>query len=238
MAIERKKAEKINLNLDPMIDVVFLILIYFIVSIQMEPSLDDRIKLSDALRSKKQEESQLQIYVLKPKLFPDGSINPDSTGLIAFADRAGKAEDCLHCGAKFLDPEGAPIEGALRIVERTVIDNAGQEVEVKERFCTNCGNNILFVKLDEVSEQLKKRKNEVVQLIAEGENIVRSRQGRAPVDSAWVRDKRNNIPLMIKADRNTFYGRILQVVQKAKEAGIFNFAFVTSAESNIAALEE
>ena len=61
MALERKrKQEGIKLNLSPMIDVVFLILIYFIVSLEMEPSLDDRLALADARYSVKQEESALQ----------------------------------------------------------------------------------------------------------------------------------------------------------------------------------
>ena len=43
---------------------------------------------------------------------------------------------------------------------------------------------------------------------------------------------KSTMSLLIKADKNVFYGRVLQVVEKAKEAHVSTFAFVTNIQSS------
>jgi biopolymer transport protein ExbD len=267
MALQRKRTQEgIKLNLSPMIDVVFLILIYFIVSLEMEPSLDDRLALADARYSVKQEESALQIYVLKASLRSDGTINPDSTGLIAFADRAGTPDSCLYCGLSFkkqvegkmvpdsttwftrpyvVNTRGRTIEGGLpEIVDSSTSELIlGKEtkpditvdekiLEGKNKFCQRCGNNMLFVSLDMIPTALTKKREEIFSKLIVRENIKREQKGKPPLSEEEKDNLKNNMPLMIKADSKTFYGRIIQVVEKAREVDITKFALVTSAESS------
>lgn len=186
---EKTRAEeKVRLDLSPMIDVVFLILIYFIVSIQMEPSLDDILKLPDAARSNKQEESRFQVYVLPSKIVEGGAIDPDSIGLIA-------------------------------------LENKGNR-------------DSIFVDLDDLPELLKKRRKEVVDVMVNTENIKRAKNGYAPMNKDDIDRLEKEVPLMIKADANTFYARVFQVVLQAKTVKVSNFALVTSSESNIYAADE
>jgi biopolymer transport protein ExbD len=267
MSLERKrKQEGVKLNLSPMIDVVFLILIYFIVSLEMEPSLDDRLGLADARYSVKQEESALQIYVLKARLNPDGTINPDSTGLVAFADRAGTPDSCLFCGLSFkkevedkLVPDSTTwftqpyvVETKQRLIEGGVpeiVDSntgeiivsqegkpdvavSGQVLEGKNKFCRQCGNNMLFVTLDMIPEALKKKREEIFEKVILTEDIKRANKRKPPLTEVEKERIKDEMPLMIKADNRTFYGRIIQVVEKAREVGITKFALVTSSESS------
>jgi biopolymer transport protein ExbD len=119
---DQRKEIELKLNLSPMIDVVFLILIYFIVSLEMEPSLDDRLQLPDARYSAKQDSTELQIYVLRPSLNPDGTINPDSTGLIAFADRAGNPDSCVYCKTPFqMEVEGVMVPDPSKIITKPYV---------------------------------------------------------------------------------------------------------------------
>ena len=121
---DQRKNIELKLNLSPMIDVVFLILIYFIVSLEMEPSLDDRLQLPDARYSAKQDSTELQIYVLRPSLNPDGTINPDSTGLIAFADRAGNPDSCIYCKTPFQkEVEGVMVPDPSKIITKPYVDS-------------------------------------------------------------------------------------------------------------------
>ena len=222
MQFKKKEKREPKLNLSPMIDVVFLILIYFVVSIQMEPSLDDVLKLPDAVKSSKQEDTQLQIYVLPAKLRPDGGLNPDSTGQISFADRAGNPAKCLGkyqgqpCSQRFTDDEEAPIPGALILNEVSYQDKKGIRQVRTEKICARCGQNVLFVTLDEVPNLLAKKKAEVLEILVEMANMKRAKVGQAMVTEAEKKRMEKEIPLMIKADKNTFYGRILQVVAQAK----------------------
>ncbi len=332
MALQKEKKEhSIDINLNPMIDVVFLILIYFIVSIQMEPSLDDRLYLPNANYSMKQEESILQIYILKASLNPDGSIKPDSTGLVAFADRAGTPDSCLFCGFKFMVPhpdgvidphtnevmmipdssttkksvfvgtsperlveaayaeiadtttgvvypplgsvdpnaardiiiekgteypieypdpdtanEGKLIKHTIKLEQDTLIFNPEKLIEEKElegknKFCANCGKNVLFIDLPMIGPMLKKRREKMISQIIEKENFLRKKSGKELIPDLPPYEAGKDIfadsvgkkmPLMIKADSKTFYGRIVQVVMEARKIGITNFAFVTSAESS------
>lgn len=182
---EKTRADgKVTLDLSPMIDVVFLILIYFIVSIQMEPSLDDILKLPSAARSKKQEESRFQIYVLPSKILENGAIDPDSIGLIA-------------------------------------LENSGNR-------------DSIFVALDDLPELLEARRQTVVDVMVQVANTKRAKAAQYPMNEEEIERLEKEIPLMIKGDANTFYARIFQVVLKAKEIKVSNFALVTSSESFVA----
>lgn len=96
-------AMKMRIEMSPMIDCVFQLLIFFIVTLQMDPSLDDIMRLPGAYKSARQEELNMEIYLLPagmaatPKgvytvdgwLTDKGKINlttdVDYSGQIAFA---------------------------------------------------------------------------------------------------------------------------------------------------------
>jgi biopolymer transport protein ExbD len=249
---KNKEGEELRLNLSPMIDCTFLILIYFIVSMQMEPSLDDIIKLPPVLKASKQEDALLQIYILPAKINKDGYVIADSTGLIAFSDKAKTPQYCPTCNAPLLDENGTYIPGALTTVDRVSIDDLqkamaaafSDEAPPPVFICTNCGNEVgPYVKLRDVPMELRKKKKEVVELMARSRNVQRAKSGLGPLTEDEKEALKDSVALMIKADNHTFYGRILQVVNMAKDttAGIKNFAFVTdpttSAEAK-AAMDE
>ncbi len=266
MNLKRKrKLGDAKLSLSPMIDVTFLLLIYFIVSIQMEPSLDDRLALPDSRYSIKQDESALQIYVLRAHLNTDGSINPDSTGLIAFADRAGTPDSCLYCGQSFKKKVGEVLvpDTTTWVTESYVINAKGRIVygglpeivdtntgevivggeekedvivkdkvlEGRNKFCRRCGNNMLFVTLDMVPKALDIARNALLEKAIAVENSNRMQKQKPPLTEIEIDNLKADMPLMIKADAKTFYGRIIQVVERAREAGVTKFALVTSSES-------
>jgi biopolymer transport protein ExbD len=263
----KRKMSDAKLSLSPMIDVTFLLLIYFIVSIQMEPSLDDRLALPDARYAMKQEESSLQIYVLKAHLNQDGSINPDSTGLIAFADRAGTPDSCMYCGLSFktkvngidipdttawrtesyvINAKGRIVPGGVPEIVDTNTNEVivGNEINRKEdvvikdkvlegrnKFCRRCGNNMLFVTLDMVPKALEQARDKLFEKIVAVENAKKLQEQKPPLTEEEIDKMKEDMPLMIKADAKTFYGRIIQVVERAREAKVTKFALVTSSES-------
>lgn len=244
MAIARDKSkDSVSLNLSPMIDVVFLILIYFIVSMQMEPSLDNIIKLPPVLRASKQEDALLQIYVLPAKIRADGSVVDDSTGLIAFSDKAKTPDTCSN-GHRILDKEtqnyipnsltdvnGVPIADLQKAKARAFKENAPPPIFL----CATCGAEVgPYVKLQDVPAVIKEKKAEVFDLMLANRNARRRNEGKDPLSPEEEKQLEDGIALMIKADEKTFYGRILQVVNfaKSEEAGIKNFAFVTDPKSS------
>ncbi len=226
-----------------MIDVVFLILIYFIVSMEMEPSLDDIIHLPPVFHAVEQDTSLLQIYVLPAKVGSGGRIVPDSTGLIAFSDKATTPAFCPQCSLRIKDQRGYYIEGSL-------LDKHGKPVvKLQERmaeayskgtrppafFCSRCGEEISpYVNLDKVPRLLRARKKEVVKELVASENAKRANEGKPKLTEVEIERLRKNIKLMIKADNKAFYGRILQVVNMAKDTmcDIQRFAFVTKPEAS------
>ncbi len=189
MPRSKAKNKKIDLNLSPMIDVVFLILIYFIVIIQMEPTLDDILQLPPAYKSVHQEEDKLQIYVLPAKILPGGDIDPDSMGLIAFTPREPKQWDSRS---------------------------------MEER----------YIPLDSVSKRLERERDRILTSKVEKENKSRYKKMQSSMSPSEIDNLKFEMALMIKSDRNTFYGRIIQVVNQARRIGISKFAFVTSTESS------
>jgi biopolymer transport protein ExbD len=182
VALTVKERKSPKLDLGPMIDVIFNILVYFIISINMEPSLDEILRLPDALNSQDQPEARFQVYVLKARIEPGGDVSPDSAGLIAL----------MSAG----DPDS------------------------------------IFVKLDQLPDRLKIRREEVLAQLVQRENNKNIQQHKPPVTPERRKEIEEEMTLMIKADDLTFYGRIIQVVEKAKEIKVTKFALVTTVESS------
>jgi hypothetical protein len=102
-------------------------------------------------------------------------------------------------------------------------------------FCAACGEEVSpYVDLDKVPRLLKRRKKEVVREFVQSENATRESEGRPPMNEEEIERLRDNIKLMIKADNKAFYGRILQVVNMAKDTmcDIQRFAFVSKPEAS------
>lgn len=239
MPRERKK-EELKLNLSPMIDVVFLILIYFIVSMQMEPSLDNIIKLPPIYNAAEQDTALLQIYVLPAKIEAGGRIAADSTGLVAFSDKAKTPSHCPNeqCNAVFLDKSGMYIPNTLLDPEgnplvdlqETMAEAYGDQTRPPAFACAVCGAEVSpYLRLDEIPMALRKKKKEAVKELVASENSKRAELGKPEMTPQEIDELEKRIKLMIKADERAFYGRILQVVNMAKDttADIREFAFVT-----------
>jgi len=240
---KRKQSEELKLNLSPMIDCTFLLIIYFIVSLQMEPSLDNIIKLPPVRKADKQEDALLQIYVLPAKIDKDGMVKGDSTGLIAFSDKAKMPGTCPACGAALRSSDDAYVPNSMTYEDGTPIADLqkamaavyGENAPPPVFHCAKCRGEIgPYVKLEEVPQLLKAKKAEVLELMARSRNARLRKNGQAELDSLGRKALEDSIALMIKADDKTFYGRVLQVVNMAKDttAKIKNFAFVTLAEAS------
>ncbi|MBD3315319.1 MAG: hypothetical protein GF344_05995 [Chitinivibrionales bacterium] len=238
-----KQSEDLKLNLSPMIDVVFLILIYFIVSMQMEPSLDNIIKLPPVYAASEQEDALLQIYVLPAKVNAGGRIDRDSTGLVAFSDKATTPDTCPHCKQRIKTVEGLYIPGSLTRLDSTPVEDLqlvmadayGAGAKPPAFLCSNCGGEVSpYLKLDEIPKVLKEKKKEVLEMMVRRENFERQQQGKGPLTPAEEKKLEDEVPLMIKADQKAFYGRILQVVAMARDTAsdIKKFAFVTDASAS------
>jgi len=233
-----KKSEEVALNLSPMIDVVFLILIYFIVSMQMEPSLDNIIKLPPVRKASEQEDAFLQIYVLPAKVEAGGNIDPDSTGLVAFSDKAKTPEACPTCNARIKNEQGIYIPGSLldmsgepvMDLQKIMADVFGSGGRPPAFICAACGGEVgPYLKMREIPKVLNTKKKEVLQMVVRRKNFEREEAGMGPMSPAEEKELEKEIPLMIKADEQAFYGRILQVVNMARDTAsdVKNFAFIT-----------
>ncbi|MBD3344251.1 MAG: hypothetical protein GF401_04225 [Chitinivibrionales bacterium] len=238
-----RKSEELRLNISPMIDVVFLILIYFIVSMQMEPSLDNIIKLPPVFNAVEQDTALLQIYVLPAKVQKGGYIDPDSTGLVAFSDKAKTPAVCPNCELPLKDKRGLYITNSLLDSDNKPVEDLqtkmaeayGEGTRPPAFFCSRCGHEISpYLRLDEIPRALREKKKEVVEQMVQNENVKRKETGQEPMSNADVDKLEKKIKLLIKADQNAFYGRILQVVNMAKDTAcdIRNFAFVTLPEAS------
>jgi hypothetical protein len=198
------------------------------------------------LRADRQEETLLQIYVLPARVHQDGSVVPDSTGLIAFSDKAKMPDTCtnpacrtplkvngLYIPGSLLSTEGQPIADLQKQMAAIFSESAPPPVFL----CAACQTEIgPYIKLQDVPMVLRKKKEEVHGILVNNRNA-RRRNSTPPLPDLSEDEKKalkDSIALMIKADENTFYGRILQVVSMAKDtaAGIKNFAFVTLSEAS------
>jgi len=209
----------------------------------MESSLDNIIKLPPILNAAKQEDALLQIYVLPAKIKEGGSIHRDSTGLIAFSDKAKAPSNCPQCNAPFKTDNGLYIPNSL--VGPDTIPLPDLKSAMAQAYkdggrppalaCAKCGHEISpYLKLREIPEILKKKKEDVLQLMVRQKNFEREKKGEGPMTEEEVEAFEKTIPLMIKADNKAFYGRILQVVNMAKDTlcDIQNFAFITLPEAS------
>lgn len=252
---KKKHKAEINLNLVPMIDVTSFILLalgILVMSMKKEASLDNVLKLPPVGRADKQDTTQLQIYVLQASLLPGGYVNPDSTGLVAFMGRASVPAKCPSCWQPFRSEQtGDYIAGSLLNAAMQPVDNmdasANQSEEDVERIsgerppayhCSQCKREISpYVRLDEVPELLKKEKEKVATefVVNEKKNYLKTHgtEMSEVMAEALADSMKKRLPLMIKADNEAFYGRILQVVNVARDTtcDIRKFAFVTSPEA-------
>jgi biopolymer transport protein ExbD len=251
-----KKAKKklmIDLNLVPMIDITSFILLALAIlamSMKKEASLDNILNLPPILYSSKQDTTDLQIYILPAKVLEGGVIQSDSTGLVAFTGKGKPPAKCPSCGAAFrnekmeyipgtlLDMGGAPVQFLTKAVEEETAES--QSKLLKEippaYFCASCRYEISpYLKLDEIPQALKAKKKEVVDLIVAVENSARDNIQKPHLTEEEVKKIDESIPLMIKADDKAFYGRILEVVNMAKDTlcAIKKFAFVTEASASM-----
>ncbi|MBD3320895.1 MAG: hypothetical protein GF350_07375 [Chitinivibrionales bacterium] len=245
MALDQGKRnkEELKLNISPMIDVVFLILIYFIVSMQMEPSLDNIIKLPPVFNAIEQDTALLQIYVLPAKVKKGGFIDPDSTGLVAFSDKAKTPAACPNCNLPLKDTRGLYIPSSLLDADNKPIPDLqsemakayGEGTRPPAFFCSRCGHEISpYLRLDEIPQALSEKKKEVIGKLVQNENAKRREQGTPEMSADEIDKLEKKIKLLIKADQRAFYGRILQVVNMAKDTlcDIRDFAFVTLPEAS------
>lgn len=245
---------EINLNLTSMIDITSFILLALAIlsmAIKKEASLDNILKLPPILYANKQDSTQLQIYILPARILADGFIDPDSTGLVAFTGKGKAPYFCERCSLQFrqpatseyipnslLDMSKKPL-AALQKGEITEEDQAKlSNMRPEAYYCSRCGFEISpYLKLDEIPLALRKKKQEVVNEIVLTENASREKNGRELLKEEDIKKIKDGIPLMIKADEKAFYGRILQVVNMAKDTmcDIKKFAFVSLAEASLEA---
>ena len=65
-----------------------------------------------------------------------------------------------------------------------------------------------YLQLKDVPRVLNEKKEEVFKLMLASKNGRRAKNGEAPLNAEEEKKLKDNIALMIKADQNTFYGRI------------------------------
>jgi biopolymer transport protein ExbD len=251
MALKKKRLpEEINLNLVPMIDItsfILLALAILVMSMKKEASLDNILKLPPILHASKQDQTLMQIYILPAVIGPGGAINPDSTGLVAFMGKSRPPDACPNCQLPFRDINKNYIPGALLDGSGNPVASLGSAVTEEEQkkvskerppsyWCSRCRFEISpYVKLDEIPSLLKQKKKEVLDQMVATENFSRLRKQEAPMTSDQIKRMEDDIPLLIKADEQSFYGRILQVVftAQSKDCDIKKFAFVTLPEASM-----
>jgi len=256
MAFKKIKApENQNLNLTSMIDITsFILLALAILSMSMkkEASLDNIIRLPGLDNAKKQDTTELQIYVLPARILDGGLIDPDSTGLVAFTDKSNAPDSCDSCGLPFRDANKIYMPNSLLDFSRKPLASMKSDIETKSKeeqekleqliklerppayYCSRCGKEISpYLKLDEIPVELKKKKKKILEDMVKGANFSRTQEGKPPLNEAEIKKIEEEIPLMIKADDKAFYGRILQVVNTVKDTScnIRKFAFVSSSEA-------
>ncbi|OGS33372.1 MAG: hypothetical protein A2293_08855 [Elusimicrobia bacterium RIFOXYB2_FULL_49_7] len=253
MALGKKpKKLMLDLNLVPMIDITSFILLamaILVMTMKKEASLDNILSLPPILYSSKQDTTELQIYILPAKVLKGGAIHPDSTGLVAFSGKGKPPAQCPNCALVFRNERadyipGTLLDGKHKRVEviNSIVEESDGNAKVKSKeippayYCSRCGFEISpYLKLDEIPVALKNKKKEVVDLFVATENAVRDNMQKAHLTPEEIKKIDEAIPLMIKADDKAFYGRILEVVNMAKDTScaIKKFTFVTLAEASM-----
>ena len=245
MAFKKKKSNhEINLNLTSMIDITsFILLALAILTMTMkkEASLDNIVKLPPVYNTSKQDKAQLQIYILPARILKGGYIDPDSTGLVAFTGKGTIPIKCPSCSLSFRADEtheylGSSLLSLNGVAVASLEAEKAKEAAVKGEMrppaylCSRCRYEISpYLKLDEIPTVIGQKKKEVLDEMVQTDNFSRERAGKSPLSEAEIKKMEDDIPLMIKADEKAFYGRILQVVNMAKDttADIRKFAFIT-----------
>jgi len=258
MALGKPKSKiMLDLNVVPMIDITSFILLSLAIlnmSMKKEASLDNILKLPPILHASKQSSTQLQIYVLPAVIMQGGIVNADSTGLVAFMGKSQVPLECPNCKLSFRNEKNEYIPGSLLdqggkpIATMQKMEKPGeQQADIDKKLaqekppaykCSRCGAEISpYLKLDEIPAALKKKKKEVVDATVSTENYSRQQKGEPPLSKEDIKKIEDEIPLMIKADDLSFYGRILQVVNMAMDTScnIKKFAFVTLASASLEA---
>lgn len=196
-----REESKFRIDMSPMIDCVFQLLIFFIVTLQMDPSLDDVLQLPDAFKSKRQEELNMEIYIL-----------PAGIGV----ERTGE---------KYYIENWLTEDGLLNASE--TVDYSGLIA-----FAAKGDYEDMFVRLDDVPYMIDLERKKKSKDLFRALNVQRAQRKLPPFNKQQEDSVKANMALLIKADKDVFYGRVLQVVEKAKEANVFNFSFVTSVQSS------
>jgi len=191
--------QKYSINMSPMIDVVFQILIFFIVTLEMDPSLDDIMRLPDAFKASRQEELNMEIYLLP-------------AGYIVTRQYQGQSEEWLNPDGTLNSEEDTDFSGQIAFAAKGNFDS-------------------MFVHLDDIPAIIDiEREKKAVNLIRR-QNVLRRKNGEPPLTSEDKDKIKMGMALLMKVHKNVFYGRVLQVVDKARQAGVHTFAFVTDIKS-------
>jgi len=161
-------------------------------------------------------------------------------------------EKCPSCSLSFRDAQMAYIPGTLLDITgktpvqtlattgtQTQTDAAmGSSDKPPAYLCSRCKYEISpYRKLSEIPLLLREEKQKVVDEFLAGEKQSWFKLHGTEMPEAKVKEKedslKHSIPLMIKADNEAFYGRILQVINVAKDTtcDIRKFAFVSSSEA-------
>ena len=196
----KKEGLKLSIEMSPMIDCVFQLLIFFIVTLQMDPSLDDIMQLPDAYKSARQEELNMEIYLLP-------------AGMVATKEGLYVEEGWLNEDGSLNSEEGSDYSGQIAFASKGDFDS-------------------MFVHIDDVPYLIDIEREKKSKELIRHQNIQRKKLGKLPYTEAQRDSIKNNMALLIKAHKDVFYGRVLQVVEKAKDAGVTTFAFVTNVESS------
>jgi biopolymer transport protein ExbD len=245
--LKRKSSAMLNINLVPMIDITSFILLALAIlamSMKKEASLDNIVKLPPILHASKQDMTLLQIYILPAKILAGGYIDPDSTGLVAFTGKGKPPNECPNCKLPFRDKQGAYVAGSLLNLANQPVPSLTQEAEKQAATagmmlppaykCSRCQYEISpYLKLDDIPKVIGRKKKEVLAELIRTENYSREKVGKPLMTAKEKDDLEKEIPLMIKADDKAFYGRILQVVNMAKDTAsdIRKFAFISLPEA-------
>jgi biopolymer transport protein ExbD len=250
---KKKSSAQENINLVPMIDITSFILLalgILVMSMKKEASLDNLLKLPEVNHAMKQDTAQLQIYILRASLLPGGYINPDSTGLIAFLGKSAVPDACPNCRVAFRDEKKAYVSGSLLDIagrplatleksDNTESESVEKTSELPPSYtCAACRFEISqYLHLQDIPVRLRAEKDRVAgELLAdEKKGYFKTNGIEMPAAMAKAREDslKKGLPLMIKADNEAFYGRILQVINMAKDTlcDIKKFAVISSAEA-------
>lgn len=191
---------ELKIDMSPMIDCVFQLLIFFIVTLKMDPSLDDIMKLPNAFKSARQEELNMEIYVLP-------------AGMAVTSQGTYTVDGWLRPDGTLNYSEGMDFSGQIAFAAKGNFDS-------------------MFIRLDDVPYLIDREREKKGKDLLRRLNSIREQNGRAAFTKAEEDSVKKDMTLLMKVHKDVFYGRVLQIVDKAKEAGVTSFAFVSSVQSS------